>query len=53
MKIKLVKHKIMEKDSWWFELGVSWQHSEWNKYKYLFTLGLTFWSIYIRLGKQK
>lgn len=55
MKIELVKHKILDKDpSWWFELGVSWQHAEWqHKKKYLITIGLAFWSIYIRWGKQK
>lgn len=53
MKIKLVKHKILEKDPWWFELGVSWQHAVWHKNKYLITIALAFWSIYIRWGIRK
>lgn len=50
MKIELVKHQILNNDPWWFELGVSFQTTEWHKKKYLITIGLCFWSIYIRWG---
>lgn len=50
MKIELVKHKILDNDPWWFELGVSWQTATWHKKRYLITIGLCFWSIYIRYG---
>lgn len=50
MKIELVKHQILDNDPWWFELGISWQTTEWHKKKYLITIALFFWSIYIRYG---
>lgn len=53
MKIELVKHQILDNDPWWFELGISWQIATWHKKKYLVTIGLCFWSIYIRYGGNK
>lgn len=50
MKIEFVKHQILDNDPWWFELGVSYQTTEFHKMKYLITIGLCFWSIYIRWG---
>jgi hypothetical protein len=50
MKIEFVKHRILQDDAWWFELGITWQTTEWNKHKYLFSIALSFWSIYIRYG---
>ena len=53
MKLEFTKHQIVKNDPWWFELGVSWQMTEWQKNKYLITIGLGFWSIYIRYGGNK
>jgi hypothetical protein len=53
MKLEFTKHRIIKNDPWWFELGVSWQMTEWQKNKYLITIGLGFWSIYIRYGGNK
>jgi hypothetical protein len=53
MKIEFTKHQLVKNDEWWFELGVSWQMTEWHKNKYLITIGLSFWSIYIRYGGNK
>ena len=50
MKVEFVKHQILAKDPWWFELGVSYQTTEWHKNKKLITIALCFWSIYIRWG---
>ena len=50
MSIELIKNRILETDPWWFELGISYQTTEWHKKKYLITIGLCFWSIYIRYG---
>lgn len=53
MKIEIVKHQLVENDPWWFELGITIQTTEWNNYKYLFSLGLGFHSVYIRWRKQQ
>jgi hypothetical protein len=53
MKIKLVKHQLLENDPWWFELGITVQTREWDKHKYLFTLGFGFHSVYISWRKQQ
>jgi hypothetical protein len=50
MKLELIKHQLLDKNPWWFELGISWQTTEWNKNKYLITISFAFWSIYIRYG---
>ena len=54
MKIEFVKHQILDNDPWWFELGVSYQITEFYKInKKLITIALCFWSIYIRWGGNK
>jgi hypothetical protein len=50
MKLEFTKHRIIKNDPLWFELGISWQTTEWRKNKYLITIALGFWSIYIRYG---
>jgi hypothetical protein len=52
MKIGFTKHQVLNNDPWWFELGISWQTIEWNKNEHLITIGLAFWSIYIRYGGE-
>lgn len=53
MTIQFLKHKLLENDPWWFELGLTWQTTEWHKKDYVITIGLGFWSIYIRYGGNK
>jgi hypothetical protein len=53
MKIEFIKHQIMDNDPWWFELGISWQTTEWRSSKYLITFALGFHSIHIRYGGNK
>ena len=55
MNITIEKNKLDNFSKWWFELGVSWMHlSGYNKgRKYLITIGLSFWTLYIRYGGNK
>jgi len=53
MKIEFGKHNILQDDVWWFELGITWQKTEWNKHKYVFSIALGFCSVYFRYGHHK
>ena len=53
MKIEFGKHQILQDDVWWFELGITWQTTQWNKHKYVFSIALGFCSVYFRYGHHK
>lgn len=47
MKIEFTTN-IIDDRYYWFDLGISVSPTYFNKYKYVFSLALTFWTIYIR-----
>jgi len=47
MKIEFQRNTL-DNQKWWFELGISVQQINFNKQKWLVTIGLTFFNIYIR-----
>jgi hypothetical protein len=55
MNITIEKNKLHSFSRYWFELGVSWmQVGGYSKgRKYVITIGLSFWTLYIRYGGNK
>jgi hypothetical protein len=55
MNITIEKNKLDNFSKCWFELGISWmQLNGYNKgRKYMITIGLSFWTLYIRYGHNK
>jgi hypothetical protein len=47
MKLEITLNEI--ENSWWFDLGISFQKTEFHHNKdYVFTLSIVFFSIYLR-----
>lgn len=53
MKIEFTKNQLMENEPYWFELGITFMKTNLNTHKYLIGIGLFFWSINIRCGRNK
>lgn len=51
MKIEISWNTLDDKE-WWFDLGISYQNSNYYKYKKVFTIGLGIATIYIRFIKR-
>lgn len=51
MKLEICINEL--EGSWWFDIGLSGQTTEYTPTKYVVTIALLFFSIYIRFGKWK
>ena len=47
MKIQVLLHTLDNKE-WWFDIGISYQKAIYNRKKYLITIGIVFFSVYVR-----
>ena len=50
MKVEFSKNNW--DNDYWFDLGVSLDTTKYNEYKYVFTIGLGFWTLYIRFKRK-
>jgi hypothetical protein len=50
MRIEIAWNKLDE--DWWFHLGISYEHTHYNKYNRVASIALGIATIYIRFNKK-